>query len=191
MNAPSLIHKRFLRERWMLFIHHVATGSRKYRMIWTPIGATVFLSFFAIAIALSLATDRYFNFPILLSHPLNDLAGATLILIGLSLTLWSIVHFVRVKGTPVPLNPPPVLVQNGPYAYARNPMLTGVFLIYFGAGFDLGSASMVFLYTPLFILLNYWELKNIEEPELEKRLGRDYVNYKNRTPMFCPKFKNR
>jgi protein-S-isoprenylcysteine O-methyltransferase Ste14 len=36
-----------------------------------------------------------------------------------------------------------------------------------------------------------WELKAIEEPELEKRLGKDYVEYKKRVPMFFPWMKVR
>jgi protein-S-isoprenylcysteine O-methyltransferase Ste14 len=45
---------------------------------------------------------------------------------------WSVLNFLRAKGTPVPFNPPPQLVTTGPYAYTRNPMLTGVFSLLFG-----------------------------------------------------------
>jgi len=43
------------------------------------------------------------------------------------------------------------------------------------------------MFTPLFILLNFLELKAIEEPELEKRLGKNYSKYKKRVSMFIPK----
>jgi protein-S-isoprenylcysteine O-methyltransferase Ste14 len=36
-----------------------------------------------------------------------------------------------------------------------------------------------------------WELKAVEERELEKRLGKDYVEYKKRVPMFVPRLKVR
>jgi protein-S-isoprenylcysteine O-methyltransferase Ste14 len=36
-----------------------------------------------------------------------------------------------------------------------------------------------------------WELKAVEERELEKRLGKDYVEYKKRVPMFIPRLKVR
>ncbi len=65
-------------------------------------------------------------------------------------------------------------------------MVTGVFLLLFGIGFALGSLSLVVIFTPLYILVHLWELKNIEEPELVKRLGDAYVDYRNRTPMFVP-----
>jgi len=105
--------------------------------------------------------------------------------------LWSILHFIKVKGTPVPLNPPQKLVTTGPYAYIRNPMLCGVFILMFGLGILFNSISLVFIFTPLFILLNYFELRAIEEPELEKRLGRDYSKYKKMVPMFFPRLGKR
>jgi protein-S-isoprenylcysteine O-methyltransferase Ste14 len=46
---------------------------------------------------------------------------------------------------------------------------------------------LVFLFTPLFILANVWELKHIEEPELIRRLGDEYAAYRRRTPMFLPR----
>jgi protein-S-isoprenylcysteine O-methyltransferase Ste14 len=103
--------------------------------------------------------------------------------------LWSILHFIKIKGTPVPFNPPPKLVNTGPYFYVRNPMLSGVFILMFGFGILFNSISLAFIFTPLFILFNYVELKAIEEPELEKRLGKDYLEYKKNVPMFFPRFK--
>jgi protein-S-isoprenylcysteine O-methyltransferase Ste14 len=65
-------------------------------------------------------------------------------------------------------------------------MLTGVFALLFGIGVLLGSASLLVIFTPLFISINLWELKAIEEPELLKRLGQDYSKYRETTPMFLP-----
>ena len=58
-------------------------------------------------------------------------------------------------------------------------MLSGVFILLFGMGILIGSFSFTFIFTPLFIVLNVWELKAIEEPELTKRLGKEYLAYKN------------
>jgi len=65
-------------------------------------------------------------------------------------------------------------------------MLTGVFLFLFGIGFIVNSVSLVFFFTPLYVLINVWELKKIEEPELIKRLGTEYIEYRRQTPMFIP-----
>ena len=70
-------------------------------------------------------------------------------------------------------------------------MLTGVFALLFGIGVLLESVSLLFIFTPLFILINVWELKVIEEPELLKRLGQEYADYRQKTPMFWPKIRTK
>jgi hypothetical protein len=70
-------------------------------------------------------------------------------------------------------------------------MLMGLFVFLFGLGVLFRSISLVFIFTPLFVLLNALELKAIEEPELEKRFGKEYVEYKKRVPMFIPRLKKR
>jgi len=174
-----------IKTTWIEFLYKSATGTKKVRNLLTPIGAIVFglLAFAFIFIALQI--DRLLQLPTI-SSPLNLIIGLPLILVGVVLTGWSVFHFLKVKGTPVPINPPPKLVNTGPYAYTRNPMLTGVFFLMFGIGFWIGSFSLILFFTPLFIITNTLELKNIEEPELEKRLGEEYIEYKLKTPMFIP-----
>ena len=99
---------------------------------------------------------------------------------------WSNLCFFKIKGTPVHINPPPELVTTGPFAYVRNPMHAGLFLQMFSFGVYFGSLLSVFIFTPLYILIDTWFIRNIEEPELEKRLGSEYTKYKMHTPMFLP-----
>ncbi len=65
-------------------------------------------------------------------------------------------------------------------------MVTGIFMQLFGLGIAWGSISLTFIFTPLVLFINVWELKNVEEPELVKRLGQDYVEYRKQVPMFFP-----
>jgi protein-S-isoprenylcysteine O-methyltransferase Ste14 len=176
-----------LKTAWINLIYKTATGSRKARLILTPIVGLSYVLFAALYVILSFPTDRLFNFPRLLPSPANAIIAAPLVLIGVSLMIWSQLHFLKVKGTPVPFNPPPKLVTDGPYALSRNPMLSGIFILLFGLGAAFKSVSLVLIFTPLFILINVMELKKIEEPELEMRLGVEYLEYKQRTPMFFPK----
>ena len=67
-------------------------------------------------------------------------------------------------------------------------MLTVLFSLLFGFGVFFGSVFLLIVFTPLFILMNFWELKSIEEPELERRLGEKYIEYRKKTPMFFPSF---
>jgi protein-S-isoprenylcysteine O-methyltransferase Ste14 len=161
------------------------------RNLLTPAGIVFFFGFIALFIFVALQVDKFLGFPKLLPASLNIIVSAPILAIGLFLMIWSILQFVRVKGTPVPFNPPPKLVTTGPYAHVRNPMVTGVFVLLFGLGVLLRSISLVSIFTPLFILFNVWELKAVEERELERRLGKDYIEYKKRVPMFIPWLKAR
>ena len=181
----------YLRTKWIDILYKVATGSKKIRNLLTPVGAIFFAFFIAVFVFLALQLDQFLKLPRPFSKPFNIIFSLALLFPGLFLIGWAVVHFLKVKGTPVPFNPPPRLVADGPYAYARNPMLTGVFILLFGFGIFIGSFSFTFIFTPLFIGLNVWELKAIEEPELAKRLGDEYLEYKNKTPMFIPSFRKK
>ena len=180
-----------IRDHWINLLNRAATGTKKTRTLLTPIGVVIFGGFTSLFVALSLLVDRWLSLPWPLSSGLSWLIATPLIAIGVGLTAWSASHFLKEKGTPVPFNPPPTLVMTGPYQFVRNPMLTGVFLLLFGIGFAIKSLSLVVLFTPLFVLANVWELKEIEEPELVKRLGENYVAYQQRTPMFIPRVRLR
>jgi protein-S-isoprenylcysteine O-methyltransferase Ste14 len=133
--------------------------------------------------------DRLLQIPWLIPQLVSRIIGLLLLMSGALLTSRCVFLFIKAKGTPVPLNPPPTIVRSGPYRYVRNPMLSGVFMLMFGTGFILESPALIFVFTPLFILINILELKYIEEPELEKRLGAVYSEYRQSTPMFIPRIR--
>jgi len=176
-----------VREQWIDFIHRAATGTRRTRTLLTPIGVAVFGVFTATFVLAAVLCDRLLGLPGVLPEGARLPVSIPVATAGVAATAWSALHFLRVKGTPVPFNPPPALVTTGPYRFCRNPMLTGIFLLLLGLGLAVDSCSLVLLFTPLYILFNVWELKQIEEPELVKRLGREYIEYRSRTPMFIPR----
>lgn len=167
--------------------YSVTTGPERRRALLTPVGLVIFAGLLLLVVLGSLLTDRALGLPRLLPGALGLVVGVPLLAAGLMLWAWCVVLFRRAKGTPVPFNPPRELVVVGPYAWVRNPMLTGVFACLFGFGFLLHSLSMVFVWTPVFLVLNAIELKLVEEPELERRLGASYSEYRRRVPMFVPK----
>ena len=174
------------RKRWIDLLHKAATGTKKTRTLLTPIGVMIFGTFTALFVSAAIIVDRLLNLPRPLPDGARLLVSIPMIAVGVSVTSWSVFHFLKVKGTPVPFNPPPKVVKTGPYRYVRNPMLTGVFLILFGVGFGVNSFSLVVFFAPLCVLINVWELKKIEEPELLRRLGDEYIEYRRQTPMFIP-----
>ncbi len=169
------------------FIYRIVTGEKYIRMLLIPVFAAFFLLLILLTIFLALRVDAFFSLPLPLRYPWNYVVSLPLLAIGVFLWLWSVVHFAKASGTPVPVSPPAKLVDTGPYACVRNPMLSGVFLIFFALAFLMGSLSLLFVFTPAFMVLSILEFKLIEEPELEKRLGEEYMDYKKRTPILIPK----
>jgi protein-S-isoprenylcysteine O-methyltransferase Ste14 len=158
-----------------------------HRRRWTPVGLAVFGASLAVVIGGGLATDRALGAPPLPSGAAWSAGGWSLAVLGLALCGWCVSLFANSGGTPVPLNPPRDLVQRGPYAWARNPMLTGVFAALFGTGILLRSPSTVFLWIPAYVLVHVLEIKRVEEPDLERRFGVAYRAYRDATPMFIPR----
>lgn len=175
-----------IRKRWINLLYKSATGTQKTRNLLTPVGLLIFGVFSALFVLFAILVDKLLGLPGLLPETVRLPVSVPAIALGIIVIGWSAFHFLKVKGTPVPFNPPPKLVNTGPYRYARNPMLTGVFLFLFGLGFGLNSVSLILVFTPLYVLLNVWELKYIEEPELVRRLGDEYIEYRMNTPMFIP-----
>ncbi len=177
-----------LKTKWIEILYNLATSSKKNRNFFTPIGAFFYALLTFSFVIIALQVDRLLGITDIFPRLLSIILAFPIFSFALFFIGWSVLNFLRAKGTPVPFNPPPQLVTTGPYAYVRNPMLTGVFALLFGFGVLLGSASLLVIFTPLFIFINVWELKAIEEPELLKRLGQDYIEYRKRTPMFFPGF---
>ncbi|MGD8368520.1 MAG: isoprenylcysteine carboxylmethyltransferase family protein [Desulfobacterales bacterium] len=176
-----------VKDRWIDLLYRAATGSKRGRAVFTPIGGLVFGLLLLFFVVLSRRADHLMGIEDLFPGRLNIALSLPLLAAAAFLIGWSVGCFLRAGGTPVPVNPPPRLVVSGPYAYSRNPMLAGVFTLLFGLGVLLESATLVFVLTPSFIALMVWWLKAIEEPELVRRLGQAYVEYRKKTPMFFPR----
>jgi protein-S-isoprenylcysteine O-methyltransferase Ste14 len=177
--------------RWTDLIYRVATGDWKAKLFIAPIVGASYIGLIVIFILLSRVVDRWLSLPKVSFYPVSHILGYGILSFGLFLMVLSMAYFLKVRGTPVPFSPPPKLVANGPYRFIRNPMLTGIFIQLFGLAVAFGSLSLAFIFMPLFILINVWELKKIEEPELARRLGEAYIEYKEQVPMFFPFGKTR
>lgn len=162
----------------------VTIGAERRRRLLTPVALAIALGLLLLVVVGSLFTDRVLALPVLVPGALGAAIGIVLFAAGLALWGWSIALF---RGKGVPVNPPRELVAVGPYAWVRNPMLLGLFAAFVGLGFALHSVSLVFIWTPAFVILNVIELKVVEEPELERRLGATYKEYRERVPMLIPK----
>lgn len=172
-------------------LYAVATGPERRRRLLTPVGLLIFTGLLLLVVFGSLFTDRALGLPALLPGSPGLLIGLFLLAVGLPLWAWCILVFRRARGTPVPFNPPRELVVAGPYAWMRNPMAMGVFASLLGAGFLFHSVSMVCVWTPVAFVLHAIGLEWVEEPELERRFGSSYRDYRRRVPMFVPRVRGR
>jgi len=176
-----------LREKWIDTLYKSAIGKRRVKARLTSLIGIAFIAYVGLFVFASLRVDNLLGFPALLPTRLSTILSIPILAVGLWLAAWSLVHFIKVRGTPIPSIPPPKLVTTGPYARVRNPMHIGLYIFLFGLGILFRSVSLVSIFTPIFILLDVLELKNIEEVELERRLGKDYLEYKEKVPMFIPR----
>ncbi|MFC2006147.1 methyltransferase family protein [Chloroflexota bacterium] len=174
-------------DRYVNFVYRVATGSERLKMIITLPVALLFFGLVAIFVLASIWVDRRFIFFHFEPAQWTTGLSITLCIIGWLICAWPAIVFLRTRGTPVPFNPPPRLITTGPYAYIRNPMLLGLFIFLLGLGTLFNSLSLIFIFTPLFILINVLYLKAIEEKEMGKKFGKQYLEYKKKVPMFIPK----
>jgi protein-S-isoprenylcysteine O-methyltransferase Ste14 len=156
-------------------------------VLLTPLGLLVFGGTIVIVIVGGLVTDRALQLPALFPGMLGLATGGPILMAGALLCGWCVVRFWKAHGTPVPMNPPEELIASGPYEWIRNPMVTGVFGTLFGLGLILHSIGLALIWTPAYVLIHWIELKRVEEPELARRFGDSYLEYKKRVPMFIPR----
>jgi protein-S-isoprenylcysteine O-methyltransferase Ste14 len=175
-----------LAEKTIEKIHEIATGERKKRQFLAPLvgGSFMVITFFFAAVPVCI--DSMMHNTRLVSEPLNVIISLPLFAAGVILSMWTTLIFSSKKATPVPVHPPEMLITKGPYKYTRNPMHTGLFLIMIASGIYYGSLLSLAVFTPVYILFDTLMIKYIEEPGLVKRLGEEYVKYRERTPMFFP-----
>ena len=103
-----------IRDSWIGLLHRAATSTKKRRTLLTPVGLLIFAVFTGLFIVVSVLVDRWLSLPWPISSGLSTLIAVPLIAVGVGFLAWSVFNFLKAKGTPVPLNPPPKLVKTGP-----------------------------------------------------------------------------
>lgn len=115
--------------------------------------------------------------------------GIILFIFGLFLAIWTMILFNTIgKGTLAPWAAPKHLVVEGPFKIVRNPMITGVLSILTAESLILNSINL-FYWMIIFFIVNCIYFKLFEEKQLEKKFGQEYWEYKQKVPMWIPKFK--
>ncbi len=124
------------------------------------------LSFVCAAVFLLFARPR----------PFTLLAGVTVSVFGLLLRAWAAGHIRKNSA----------LATSGPYAYTRNPLYLGNFLL--GLGFTIGSGwwPLGILFVVLFLGI-YLPVMRVESKTLAQLFGESYQRYARGVPLFLPR----
>ena len=133
-----------------------------------------------------LVSDRPQLFPV---DILRFIIGITLSVIGLAMSVWSIVYMRR-KGNGNPMDAfghevaPRTrhLMTDGPYRISRNPMLTGTFVYLAGICVWLWTWQAVAVFA-IFVVIMLFQVRS-EEKRLRRDFGDEYEEYCRRTGRF-------
>lgn len=109
-------------------------------------------------------------------NPKTLVIGAVISIFGLAIRAWAAGH-IRKNSE---------LTTSGPYAYTRNPLYFGSFVI--GVGFTIASGRVVLalLFAALFFGI-YFPVMRVEALSLAKLFGENYEAYKRAVPLFIPR----
>ncbi len=105
-----------------------------------------------------------------------DTAGGVLMGAGVILILWGMLTFVRARTAILPIRPASRIVDTGPYRLTRNPMYTGMSLVYLGAMLLLNWGWALVLF-PVVLILLYRLVISREEAYLTAAFGEEYLAY--------------
>jgi protein-S-isoprenylcysteine O-methyltransferase Ste14 len=118
-----------------------------------------------------------------------QVVGLALLSVGLIFFVVLVRRFVTEgKGTLAPWDPPRTFVVRGPYRFVRNPMVAGIMLFLFGEACALLSPPHG-VWAVCFAVLNFIYLPLIEEPQLERRFGCTYREYRRHVGRFIPRLR--
>ncbi|MEQ8205245.1 MAG: isoprenylcysteine carboxylmethyltransferase family protein, partial [Woeseia sp.] len=107
------------------------------------------------------------------------IGGAVIVCAVLLLGLWPVLLFRKSGQSANPWRPTPNIEERGPFAFTRNPMYLQMVLVCLGVGIASMNPWTITL-TPL-VAWGLWRAAiRPEEDYLEKKFGKEYLEYKSR-----------
>jgi protein-S-isoprenylcysteine O-methyltransferase Ste14 len=115
--------------------------------------------------------------------------GAVLIVAGAAVLVHAFARFVlEGLGTPAPAAPPERLVVGGLYRYVRNPMYVAVVSVIVGQALVL-DRPVLLLYAAAVGAIVATFVRLWEEPDLRRRFGASYEEYRRAVPAWRPRLR--
>jgi protein-S-isoprenylcysteine O-methyltransferase Ste14 len=113
-----------------------------------------------------------------------QILGIIVILVSLALHIWSRVHLQQFYAERVEVQPEHKVIDSGPYAWMRHPVITSFFGI--ATGLLLMNPSALTLLALLYTIWDFGRAARQEEELLTRTLP-GYSDYARRTPRFLPR----
>jgi protein-S-isoprenylcysteine O-methyltransferase Ste14 len=107
--------------------------------------------------------------------------------IGSILIILAVITLARQSGsTGVPGDPTKQLVTIGLYRWVRNPIYLGDGILILGLSFLTRSPNL-FIPCNIYLIVIDFYIRAVEEPAIEIRSGKEYIQYKKQVPRWFPK----
>jgi protein-S-isoprenylcysteine O-methyltransferase Ste14 len=110
--------------------------------------------------------------------PVSLAAGSAVAFVGIAIRAWSSGHIRKNRD----------LARSGPYAFTRNPLYFGSFVLGIGFGISSGEWWLILLFAVLFAGI-YLPVMSVESEELIAIFGDEYEEYARQVPLFVPWFR--
>src|SRR5512141_654142 len=115
-----------------------------------------------------------------------QLIGVVTVLVSLALHLWSRFHLQQFYAERVEVQPAHKVINTGPYAWVRHPVITSFFGI--ATGLLLINPSLFTLAALLYTIWDFRRAAHQEEDLLTQTLP-GYADYASQTPRFLPRLR--
>jgi protein-S-isoprenylcysteine O-methyltransferase Ste14 len=110
--------------------------------------------------------------------------GAALTVAGIAFAIWARLWIAGNWSSDVTLKRDHELIVDGPYAWVRHPIYTGILLGLIGTGLAVGEWRAVF--AVVIAAIAFWRKLTIEEGVMRRQFGEAYARYAERTRALVP-----
>eukprot|EP01083_Nonionella_stella_P039059 106221_1 len=142
------------------------------------------LIFIVISLVLTLSYPNTFTFALTFKYYSIYYVGICIAFVGNLLLIWTLYHLGKMWSLFVSTMEDHILVQSGPYKFARHPMYTATITIYIG--FFMSSCGWLILITLIFNMMITVSRFRQEERLMIIEFGDEYINYMKAVGAFCP-----
>lgn len=117
-----------------------------------------------------------------------EIAGIVIMWLGTALAAWcALLMFLFGKGTFFVTSAPKKIMTRNIFGVVRNPMMWALFIIVFGEILTFGHIVLI-AWLIAMIRIIYLIVTNYEEPQLERRFGEEWTEYRQKVPGWIPGF---